>query len=87
MDLSTAKIDKNSITCATLKKVDGSIKERVQKALRKFAENPLCPGLDFKKRTNEIYYSIRASREIRIYMTNDGEGNMTIIEIGNHDFP
>ncbi|MFT9067601.1 MAG: hypothetical protein ABF420_06110 [Acetobacter syzygii] len=87
-DLSLAKIDANSITKKTLKKVDGSIKKIVGQALMQFAKDPLYPSLNFEKITNtSILYSIRASSSIRIYLANYTGYLCTIVHIGNHDIP
>lgn len=86
MDLSKAKISDDDVTKKTLKKVDGSLRKQVSSALIQFAENPLYPSLDFKQRTNSIYFSIRVSRSLRIYLSQTNENMFSIIEIGNHDF-
>lgn len=87
-DLSRAVVDRNEVTIKTLRKIDGSIRKNVERALLKFAKNPLHPSLNFEKITGlSNLYSIRASISIRIYMASYEGYSLTIVHVGNHDVP
>jgi len=70
-----------------LKKVDHSQRPDVEQALMRFVENPVDHRLRFEKyKGMDNLYSIRANYRLRIYLADDGDMQMQIVHIGNHDF-
>jgi len=86
-NLRDAKLLMSEVSRKALRKVDNSQRRHVEQALIRFAENPLDPNLHFERyRGFGNLYSIRATLSLRIFLADDGDMQMQIVHIGNHDY-
>lgn len=86
-NLAAAKLLLSQVSKKALRKIDESQRPDIELALVRFVENLLDPRLRFEKYKGfENLYSIRANYHLRIYLADDGDMQMQIVHVGNHDF-
>jgi mRNA-degrading endonuclease RelE of RelBE toxin-antitoxin system len=61
--------------------------EAAVKALKKFMESPLRPGLNFEKlkQLPEDYWSIRSGKGDRVILKRIAEHRYEVVDVGPHD--
>lgn len=67
------------------KKLTYAQKDSVDKALRRFRENPRHPSLHFEKLQGSSYRTIRADLGIRIVLSGGKDDHFDLVDVGSHD--
>lgn len=85
--MAAARLLMSEASKKVLRKVEPSLREDVEQALKRFVVDPMDTKLRFEKYKGfDNLYTIRANYSLRIYMADDGGMAMQIVHVGNHDY-